>query len=205
MRIKQLACDPAARRQVREDLETLLRQPSDKQARPCPDCRIPCPKCGATNCTCACSPHCPQAPRQLSSDPEAFPIEAGIVPLVYGLSSLRLCPPCWSCEGHLDRSGALHKLPRVWFYCRSVVYPSVIAEYLSNLLVARKIRVPWQVNMVHWGEQLESTFSIEPALDPAKPHLLEQLQQDVRVIAADFHQDIRLLTNSRMRKLATAQ
>ncbi|MCZ6862069.1 MAG: hypothetical protein O7I42_17635 [Alphaproteobacteria bacterium] len=43
----------------------------------------------------------------MSSEPEEFPIESAIVPLVYAFHSLRLTPPCWSCEGHYNRSGGL--------------------------------------------------------------------------------------------------
>ena len=47
----------------------------------------------------------------LSSDPERYPIEPGIVPLVFALRGLRVFEPCWSCEGHdataCDLEGAI--------------------------------------------------------------------------------------------------
>jgi len=50
-----------------------------------------------------------------------FPIESGIAPLVFELKRLGVFEPCWSCEGHNDPGGNLWKIPRVWFYCDSVV------------------------------------------------------------------------------------
>ena len=99
MRIDGLGPDPAFYREYRNDLELLLRQAGDHDARPCPGCTIRCPKCGSHSCTCNCTSACDVAPRMMSSDPDDHPVESGIVPLVYAFYSLRLTPPCWSCEG----------------------------------------------------------------------------------------------------------
>ncbi len=40
--------------------------------------------------------------------------------------------PFWSCEGHIGPAGKVTRLPRVWFYARSVLYPRLITEYAAN-------------------------------------------------------------------------
>ena len=59
-------------------------------------------------------------------------IEAGILPLVYAVNCLSACHPFWSCEGHIGPAGKVNRMPRVWFYARSVLYPRLITEYAAN-------------------------------------------------------------------------
>ncbi len=193
MRIKRLAPDPAACRSRRQALEDLLGQPTDRQVRPCPGCRIRCPCRGSPVCTCGCSSACAHAPRQLSSEPDTFPIEPGILPLVYALSSLRVIFPCWSCEGHFHDSGAFRKLPGVWFFARCLAYPSVIAAHLSDLRIAGKLARPWHVRVVDWGDDVESTFSIEPEASAMDDPGLDRLRRDVHVISADLQTHVKRL------------
>ncbi len=141
-------------------------------------------------CTCACSSACAHAPSQLPSEPDSYPIEPGILPLVYGLSSLRVVFPCWSCAGHSGDSGAVRKRAGVWFFTRSLATPGVIAEHLSQLRIAGKLARPWQVCVVHWGDDVETTFAIEPeapAIDGPG------LCRDVRVISADLQTHVKRL------------
>jgi hypothetical protein len=193
MRIKRPAPDPAACRAHRQALEDLLRQPTDKQARPCPGCRVPCPCRGSPACTCGCSSACAHAPGQLSSEPDTYPIEPGILPLVYGLSSLRVVFPCWSCEGHPGDSGAFRKRPGVWFFARSLATPGVIAEHLSELRIAGKLACPWHVCVVRWGDDVEPTFAIEPEAPAMDGPGLDRLRRDVRVISADLQTHVKRL------------
>jgi hypothetical protein len=119
----------------------------------------------------------------MSSAPEEHPIEAGIVPLVYAFHNLRLIPPCWSCEGHYNKAGELGKLPRVWFYARSLAYPNLIAESISEPRIAKQLSQPWQVCLVRWNDAVDVTFSIEPRIKPRDEPRLERLRDDVKIIA----------------------
>ena len=133
MRIEPPPLDTAFCEAQLRDLEDLVAQPDDRAARPCPGCDLRCQQCGSTSCNCNCRPDCPDARWRLSSEPERFPIEAGVVPLVYAFSALRLMPPCWSCEGHHDKQGQLHRLPSLWFFSRKLAYPGLITALLSRL------------------------------------------------------------------------
>ena len=158
---------------------------------------MPCACSGSINCTCGCHSGCSHAPKGLSSDPAKFPIEPAIVPLVYALTSLRVYQPCWSCEGHYDMTGSLGKLPRVWFFSKSVVYTDVLTQFLSLLKTAKKLTADWQVSSVYWGHDLESTFSLEPRLQVGDPPTLAELQEDVERIAENLHRDIKQIAVER--------
>ena len=201
MHIDGLDTDPAVLRGYRNDIERLHDQPSDGDARPCPGCNLTCPTCGSTSCVCNCSYHCDDAPLMMSSDPDDFSIEAGIVALVYAFNSLRLTPPCWSCEGHYNKSGDLYKLPKVWFYVRSMAYPDLISELLSDLAIARRLSLPWHVCVVSWGDSLDVTFAIEPRIDPMSKPELNKLRHDARVIADSLMSDIKAKARHRVYRI----
>ena len=198
MHIDGLDTDHAILRGYRNDIERLLDQPSDHDARPCPGCTLTCPTCGSKSCVCNCSFTCDDAPRMLSSDPDDFAIEAGIVALVYAVNSLRLTPPCWSCEGHYNKSGDLYKLPRVWFYARSMAYPDLISDVLSDLAIAHRLSLAWQVCVVSWSDSLDVTFAIEPRFDPARQPELGMLRHDATVIADSLMADIKAKSRHRI-------
>jgi hypothetical protein len=153
---------------AREALERLAAQPSVRDLRPCPECRLPCPTHSSSTCCCGCTADCPDAPRQMSIEPDLYPIETGIAPLVMEFYALRLCPPCWSCEGHIDEAGKLKRLPRVWFHCREISYLGLIADRLFRLRFERAIGQPWQVRteLDDTKSAGETIFSLEPALRP---------------------------------------
>ena len=120
--------DAGRKKASRQALARLVVQPLVRDLRPCPDCDLPCPAHASPECCCGCSAACPDVSRQMSVEPDAYPIEPGIAPLVFEFYALRLCPPCWSCEGHVDAAGKLTRLPRVWFFCREIrVRPSAVA------------------------------------------------------------------------------
>ena len=204
MRIKGPDPDPAFHRDYRGDLELLLRQPTSREARPCPGCDLVCPKCGSQSCNCNCSPDCEAAPGMLSSDPDEHPIEADIVPLVYALYSLRMTPPCWSCEGHYNRQGELDKLPRVWFYARSLAIPNLLAELLAEPRIAGKLSLPWHVCLVSWSEGIDVTFSVEPKVNPTDDPQLNLLRRDVRTIAESLEADMKIMSRHRISQLDKA-
>ena len=118
----------------------------------------------------------------MTSDPN-FPIESGIAPLVFELEQLGVFEPCWSCEGHNDASGALWKIPRVWFYCDSVVQVRLLSDVLKNLKIDEMTIAPWQVRLTFSNEDNPlTTFSIRPDIGPNDSYALEKLQGDIRAI-----------------------
>ncbi len=181
---------------VREqDLLKFLEQPTDRDRRPCPTCDIPC-RCvkRSSHCCCSCSPRCPEAPRLLSSEPDRYPIEPSTVPLVYALTALQLIPPCWSCEGHLTPAGDLVRLPQVWFYSASTVYPELISEHIDDLEFKRKLAYSWQVGVCPHTEGGSTIFVIRPdRLNEKDVHekQLLALQQDLQTIAEHLQDTIR--------------
>jgi hypothetical protein len=72
--------DHAILRGYRSDIERLLDQPSDHDARPCPGCTLTCQTCGSNSCVCNCSYTCDDAPRMLSSDPDELRHRGQIAP-----------------------------------------------------------------------------------------------------------------------------
>ena len=177
--------------QFRQDLLRLLDQPSDKEIRPCSECRIPCKTHGLTTCTCECSVSCPQIGEKMSSDPENYPVEPSITNLVYSFNTLRVCVPCWSCEGHyLPDTFEISKLPRVWFYSDSSLYPKLIFEHLTYLKAKRKIHFEWHLTVSYSNSPLETAFSVEPKLLVTNDFDLEKLRADSREIGLTLREGI---------------
>ena len=191
MRIQTLSYDSDFHAQRARDLRLLIDQPDETAERVCPGCDLRCPDCGSLSCTCICSSRCAAAPRQMSSDPEDHPVEPRIVPLVHALNALRVFTPCWSCEGHLGPGGAIARLPHVWFYARSLAYPSLVKHHLSGLQFRKVLAHEWHVRVVDWGHMLDSTFSIEPAMGGGGAAELEALQADVGLIAQGLAAGVR--------------
>lgn len=179
----------AKRRQALSELMTFRPQ---RNGRACPGCDLSCPTCGSTSCLCNCGPDCEQAPRMLSSEPENFPIEDGIVPLVYALYDMEIGMPCWSCEGHLGLDGKIGKLPQVWFYVLHQAYPDLLAKFLWQLHFKGKIQNPWNVSVVTAGNATDTTFSIAPDTS-GDPLDLGKLRQDIKVIGERLYEDIAVL------------
>lgn len=183
------------------DLQALVAQPDDRAQRPCPGCDLTCPGCGSRACTCQCRPDCPEAPQCLSSEPGRFPIEPGILPLVYALSTLRLLPPCWSCEGHRDAADRPQRLPSVWFISRKVIYPTLVADLLGRLKAGGEIAHGWQVATLNCGLEPESVFVIEPRLQAGEDFHLGRLHSDVAAIAARLGEGVKSLAAARIDRL----
>lgn len=197
MKIAKPRSDPEFDAQAAGERAHLLRQPTAKEARPCPGCELPCPCSASLDCTCGCTVNCPYAPRKMSSDPEEHPVEPGIAPLVLALYGLRVVEPCWSCEGHMGPGDKLLRPPSVWFYSRSTTYPMLITDYLAELAGAKDTGHRWHLCMVTFGEGNDGcpVFSIEPDRSGAEPDLM-MLRRDVRVIAEGFVDGIRALASA---------
>jgi hypothetical protein len=148
-------------------------------------CTTRCPQCGSASCACRCSPYCPDAPRALSAEPDRYPIEAGIVPLVFAMRRQGYFTPCWSCEGHLYTDGAIGKLPCVWFYSESTLHLRLLASGLHKLKHIGRLRASWQVAVTFSDvNNLDTTYALEPA-QPLDPKLtLDDLRKDIVEIAA---------------------
>ena len=184
--------DAGRKKASRQALARLVVQPSVRDLRPCPDCDLPCPAHASPECCCGCSAACPDVSRQMSVEPDAYPIEPGIAPLVFEFYALRLCPPCCSCEGHADAAGKLTRLPRVWFFCREISYLGLIADRLFQLRHARVLHQPWQVRTELDNESGgDAAFSLEPALRPGDAPTLGGLRHDALVLADGFADAVR--------------
>lgn len=192
MRIATPAEDAEFLHARRVELGELLGEPSPNVARPCPGCELPCPSTGSLTCACHCGPSCPHATLQMSSEPEEFPIELGIVPLVFALYSLRRVEPCWSCEGHLKEDGTFWRLPQAWFYCRSQVLPRIIADAVSQLRAEGATQATWVVNVTYAAEEsLDPVFTIRPDLSLSEPYDLRTLRRDVEGLADGLLETVR--------------
>jgi hypothetical protein len=160
---------------IRAELGKILHSDTDGA----PVCAADCPDASPSHC----SRHCPDIPRVLSSDPENHPLESRIAPLAYELKRLEVFHPCWSCEGHNGSDGKLWKIPRVWFYCSSVVHLRVLADALEELHLSNRLNTSWRVVLTFSDEDnADTTFSLEPGPAASLPPLAA-LQRDIDTIA----------------------
>ncbi len=131
---------------------------------------------------CACTSDCPHISTVLTTD-KNFPIENKIAPLAFELKRLEVFKPCWSCEGHNDKTGQLWKIPRLWFYCDSVVYVRLLSDVLKDLEIEDRLETPWQVRVTFSDKGNPSTaFALEPEASAGVQPRLETLQGDVLTI-----------------------
>lgn len=176
----------------RVELGELLGEPAPNAVRPCPGCELPCPTTGSVTCACHCDRNCPHAPLAMSSEPDEFPVEPGIVPLVFALYSLRQAEPCWSCEGHTKEDGSFWRLPQAWFYCRSQVLPRIIADSISQLRSQGVTEATWILNVTYAAEEsLDPVFAIRPDLSLSEPYDLRTLRRDVEGLADGLLDSVR--------------
>lgn len=179
------------------ELRDLLAQPSDRKVRPCPDCRI---RFGQESILSAahCSFKCRYAPRHMSGSPDRYPIEPGIVPLVYALYSMRLITPCWSCEGHVESDGVMRKRPKVWFYSSSSFYVKLISQTINDLQSQHKISSGWGIRILPFSESMYSTtYSIEPLEINVG---LEKLRADIILLGKELRFDLLLLAKDYLKR-----
>lgn len=147
--------------------------------RPCPGCRRQCPSCASRTCVCECRMDCTDAARALSSEPDRFPVETGIVPLAWALNRMGL-QTCWSCEGHMKGEYGLLRPPQVWFYAQHPVWISTIEQSVGQLHGDGLISCPWHVQIAMPGRTV--AYSLCPA-DPPHDRPLQALQADAQAVA----------------------
>ena len=183
----------------RNILQSVIQQSGPSVVRPCPACVSPCSCSGSSSCGCDCSWDCPSLPEQLSSDPEKYPIEKEIIPLVFAVNSLQHCPSYWSCEGHENEDGELLKVPRVNFYSNTTQIPSLITECLVILSYKKVTAYRWKVTSVGMTDDLQSQYMIEPDMVLGEKNILSILQQDVRKIASNLFSGVKEKARHRLR------
>ncbi len=119
-----------------------------------------------------------------------------MVPLVYALASLRVVPPCWSCEGRLKPIGGLVRMPQVWFYSASTVYPELIALYLKDLEFRGKLLHQWMVSVCSHTAGGATLFQIQPEqFQPSEAQTADllSLHNDLHTMADSLAVSIRQL------------
>lgn len=163
--------------QLRSDLEAFIGQPEPSEIPPCPGCNI--------HTSMTCSAKCPDAPRALSIEPDRYPIETKVVPLVYGLMSTRVLMTCWSCEGHMGDDNKLWKLPMVSFYSASPIYPKLLLKHIEKLNFQKTLKYRWHIVLSDFSQTPGVTYSIQPDLSFVEDIHLGQLQQDIATIASN--------------------
>lgn len=179
MRIARLKKSARQQDNVRRELDEITRA---EPARP-PVCSDECTKFEDKGC----HMHCPDAPAMLSSEID-YPLEPKITPVVFELKRLAVFHPCWSCEGHEDKTGKLWKVPRVWFYAQSVVHVRLLADSMAELYLDGKLNASWEVVLtVTDTDNTDTSFSLQPNLK-SEVVTLRELHQDLESIAAQLRQ-----------------
>lgn len=173
-----------SKQRIRSDLELLLSQPGAELRPPCQNCR--------QHKVDLCNSKCGEAASALSSDPNNFPLEPKVVPLVYELRKTRVIQPCWSCEGHIGHDGKLWKLPQICFYSASPVYATLLVNYLSLLQHKKKLTHEWIIVVSSFSNKANSlTYTIEPKLSPDISIHLGSMQADLIIIADNLAENIK--------------
>lgn len=193
MKIIQPTVSFLDREQIRQDLQRLLAQPTAAEAPPCSGCTQHVPV--------SCSSRCGQAPQSLSSEPVNYPVETNVVPLVFELAATRLMQPCWSCEGHLNPSGQLWKMPQVSFYSASPIYPQLLLKHICTLAMHKHLSYPWHVVLSDYGQTWETTYTLEPNLNREQQVHLGNLQRDLNTLADHLCDKLKALAHSALREL----
>jgi len=176
-----------------EQLNDLIFKLENKENRPCPDCVRPCGCSNSKSCRCECSQNCPYAADQLSSEAGRYPIEPGVLPLVYTMSDMQICQPCWSCEGHNSEQvnpeaqsniPELRRIPQVWFYSDSVILLRLLDLCLSRFKTKRWLKYDWHITTSFSDiDCVDCAFALKPDLNQVASPNLKLLQEDLITIA----------------------
>jgi hypothetical protein len=131
----------------------------------------------------------------MSIEPDRYPIEPEIVAMVFSFNCLRVCPPYWSCEGHLFPNGKIFRVPQVWFHSRTSIVPKLIGDFLSTLRVRHAIRNPWHVCLTFAEGRFATGYSLEPDCKEIDSPDLPALQRDARIIAENLVVGVKALAS----------
>lgn len=132
----------------------------------------------------------------MSIEPDRFPIEEMIAPLVFALNDLAVCEPYWSCHGHESQQ----TVPRVWFYADSVEYAKLVNRCVKTLYSRKLLKHSWHVELAYSDDELGDGYSLEPDATSADADNLQALRADARVIADKLVNDVRRMAESRLRQ-----
>ena len=193
--VDQMKIRPSGLWQVddRSALDALVRQRSSPAVRPCDGCTkpCPCPKRSQT-CCCGCEVECSEIPRALSSEPDRYPIESKIIPLVFAVAELREIVPCWSCEGHVRHDGDWVREPQVWFYSNRTVYPDLMTRHFSKMHAAKAVGHLWEIVVSAFSASATTTFTIRPVLKQqlSAGDELAELWREIPVLAKDLRESV---------------
>ena len=141
----------------------------------------------------------------MSDAPDKFPIEPGIVPLVYAFYTLRLLHPCWSCEGHLYDNGMISP-PKIWFYAAHPLYARLLSEHLCSLKANRRLKNDWMVQILpNARSSLTITYSLEPVSTSTGRPAFEALRADIHELARDLREQMQALAQYHKNKTGTLE
>lgn len=183
-------------------LDEIICSPTDQEVRPCEKCKDIC-SCDKKSqfCCCDCTVDCEKAPRKLSSEPERYPIEINILPLVYELSTLRYIEPCWSCEGHIINE-KLDKTPQVWFYSDSEVYVKLLNDYFFNMFNNRLLSSEWEIVVSVFQNDINSTqYILRPKITSTSKENLDKIHRDIKKVSIGMNDGIKNLAVIYLKKL----
>lgn len=188
MRVSKRPDDPARTEMLRQDLTAFLRMSEIAK----PVCGPNCPKNDTQPGDLNCSRNCPDVSHALSSEPERFPIEEKIAPLVFEMKRTGAFYPCWSCEGHLDPSGKLHRTPAVWFFCDNVLNVRLLSDGAAKLHAKGQLSCRWRVEITYTeSDTPDTTFALEPVINDRSSPTLTALQDDAALLAREMQTLIR--------------
>lgn len=147
--------------------------------------------CPAYNPSVGCHRLCQKAPLFLSSEPDSYPLDILVSPLVFEIKKLGIFEPCWSCEGHNDPSGNLWKIPRIWFYANSVVHIRVLADAIMQIYTKIGLNTKWVVEITHSdNDNPDTTFSLHPKIENDDIDL-KKLQADLETVHSNIAEQFR--------------
>lgn len=183
MQVAKRPQDAAREEQIRQQLTALLQR---SEIAP-PVCGPSCPHHLSRTPEFDCSPNCADNRLALSSEPDRFPVEAKIAPLVFELKRLGCFDPCWSCEGHRDQQGKLQRTPAVWFYCDDVLPIRLLSDGLADLRAKGRLSCPWLIHVTYTeAASADTTFALEPLVEDRSSTELETLQADAALITREM-------------------
>ena len=143
-----------------------------------------------------CHRMCTMAPSMLSSEPETYPLDTLVAPLVFEIKKLGIFEPCWSCEGHNDQNGELWKIPQVWFYATSVVHVRALADAVSQIYSRFQLNSRWVVEITHSSNNNpDTTFSLHPKVEKSETSITK-LQSDLITIYTNIDNEFNLVCKS---------
>ncbi len=105
-----------------------------------------------------------------------------------------------------DDDQEIHKLPEVWFYSSSVVYPELLAQHLTQLRTGKDLSAPWQVTLAPYSaDNSTAMFIVKPELLPeSSSQVLSRLQRDLHRIANALPNQLGRLAHAMLEQLKTA-